>query len=60
MYSTVQRVLDQCVYFISVTTITTVQTGIKILIDSNSIWVKTKMHSSVNSKKTSGHFNPLR
>ena len=58
MYSTVQTVVDQCVYFTSVTIITIAQTGIKIFIDSNSIWVKTKMHSSKNSKKTSGHFNP--
>lgn len=58
MYSTVQTVVDQCIYFTSVTIIITVQIGIKIFFDSNSIWVKTKMHSSVNSKKTSGHFSP--
>jgi heme/copper-type cytochrome/quinol oxidase subunit 1 len=30
MYSIVQTAVDQCVYFTSVTIITTVQTGIKI------------------------------
>jgi len=34
MYSTVQTVVDQCVHFTSVTIIATVQTGIKIFIDS--------------------------
>jgi hypothetical protein len=60
IYSTLHTAVDSRVYFTSVTIITTVKTGIKILTDSNSLWVTTNMHSSVNSKKTLRHFSPWR